>query len=257
MGGKWMKKIALMLLVMVCFTGTAFAGDKFSFDAGVDYSSRYIWRGMDLISDDNGAVQPWFDAGYSITDKLSVHYLFWADYRLVDGDYDFGDDNTWDEFDHIGYITYDINDTLSCELGYIYYYLPANAWDDGFRDQEFYGGISAALTDYLSGSFYVYYNFDNDSSDGIYAKLGFDTGFALTETAEFFASAGVGYMDYDDDFDSGFADLPISAGVSVDLGHGLGMYVSANYSVALDALRDNDLNHENEAWLMSGLSFSM
>jgi hypothetical protein len=60
---------------------------------GVDYSSRYIWRGMDLIADDNGALQPWFDAGYALTDKLSVHYLFWADYRLIDGEYDYGNDN--------------------------------------------------------------------------------------------------------------------------------------------------------------------
>ncbi|MCD6526834.1 MAG: hypothetical protein J7K75_07595, partial [Desulfuromonas sp.] len=252
-----MKKIALMLLMMVCISGTAMAGEKFSLDVGVDYSSRYIWRGMDLINDDNGAVQPWFDAGYSITDKLSIHYLFWADYRLVDGDYDFGDDNEWDEFDHIGYLTYDINDTLSCELGYIYYYLPENAWGDTNNDQEFYGGISAALTDNLSTSLYVYYNFDSGSSDGIYAKWAFDGAMALTETAELFASAGIGYMDYEDDFDSGFSDLPVSAGVSVDLGRGLGMYVSANYSVTLDALRDNDINHENEAWVMTGLSYSL
>ncbi len=257
MGGNWMKKISLMLLVLVCLSGTAMAGEKFSVDAGVDYASRYIWRGMDLIGDDNGAVQPWIDGGFAITDKLAVHGLFWADYRTVDGDYDFGKDNTWDEFDYVLYGTYDLNDTLSLELGYIYYYLPANAWDDGFRDQEFYGGISAALNDYLSTSFYVYYNFDNDSNDGIYAKLAFDGAKSLTETAELFGSIGIGYMDYDNHFDSGFADLPISVGVSVDLGHGVGMYVSANYSVTLDALRDNDINHENEAWVMSGLSISM
>lgn len=253
-----MKKIALMLLMIVCFSGTALAWEKASLDVGVDYSSRYIWRGMDLIADDNGAIQPWFDAGYALNDKLSVHYLFWADYRLIDGEYAYGDDNEWDEFDHVGYLTYDINDTLSCELGYIYYYLPANAWGDGgFRDQEFYGGISAVLNDNVSTSLYVYYNFDNDSNDGIYAKWSIDGAKALTETAELFASAGIGYMDYDNNFDSGFADLPLSAGVSVDLGHGVAMYVSANYSVTLDALRDNDLNHENEAWVMTGLSYSM
>ncbi|MBW2185771.1 MAG: hypothetical protein JRG71_04975, partial [Deltaproteobacteria bacterium] len=204
-----MKKISLMLLVLVCLSGTAMAGEKFSVDAGVDYASRYIWRGMDLIGDDNGAVQPWIDGGFAITDKLAVHGLFWADYRTVDGDYG-------DEFDYVLYGTYDLNDTLSLELGYIYYYLPANAWDDGFRDQEFYGGISAALNDYLSTSFYVYYNFDNDSNDGIYAKLAFDGAKSLTETAELFGSIGIGYMDYDNDFDAGFSDLPLSVGVSVD-----------------------------------------
>lgn len=251
-----MKKIVLMLLMMVFFSGTAMAGEKLSIDAGVDYSSRYIWRGMDLISDDNGAVQPWFDVGYSLTDKLSVHYLFWADYRLIDGDYDFGDDNTWDEFDHIGYLTYDINDTLSCELGYIYYYLPANAWDDGFRDQEFYGGISAALNDNFSTSVYVYYNFDNDSHDGIYAKWSIDGAMALNDHVELYGSVAAGYMDYNDG-QNGFSDIPATVGLSVDLGHNMAMYVSANYSLSCEALRDVGSNDENEAWVMSGLSYSM
>jgi hypothetical protein len=252
-----MKKIALMLLMMVCFSGTAMAGEKVSLDVGVSYSSRHVWRGVDLDADDNGALQPWFDAGYALTDKLSVHYKFWANYRLIDGEYYFGNDNDWDRFLPIGYLAYDINDTLSCQLGYIYYCLPASAWGDAaYRGQEFYGGISASLNDNLSTSLYVFYDFDSDTPDGIYAQWSIDGAKSLTETAELFASAGLGYANYDDNFDSGFADLPLSAGVSVYLGHGVSMYVSANYSVTLSALRDNDLNHENEAWVMTGLRFS-
>jgi len=259
MGGNWMKKIALMLLMVVGLSGTALAGDKFSLDVGVDYSSRYIWRGMDLISDDNAAVQPWVDAGFSITDKLAVHGLVWADYRLIDGDYgsDLDSDNDWDEFDYVGYLTYDFSEVVSFELGYIYYYLPDGAWDGGVKEnQEFYGGVSLALNDYFSTSIYAYYNFDSDYADGIYAKWSLDGATALNEHVELFGSVGFAYMDYTDGV-NGASDLPVTVGLSFDLGHSLAMYVSANYCVTFDGIRDNDLNDENEAWLMSGLSFSM
>jgi hypothetical protein len=32
--------------------------------------------------------------------------------------------------------------------------------------------------------------------------------------------------------------------------------ISANYSFALDALEDNDLNDDDEAWLMVGMAYS-
>ena len=257
MGGKLMKKIALMLLVLVCLTGTAMAGEKFSLDAGVDYSSRYIWRGMDLIEDNQAAVQPWFSTGYAVTDKLTVSYLFWADYRLIEGDDKANRDNDWDEFDHVISMNYAFNDNVSFDLGYIYYCLPDGAWVSGTNnDQEVYGGVNVALADNLSTNVTVYYNFDRGSADGIYAKWSLDASKALTDTAEFSASAGIGYMDYDNGI-NGFADLPLSTRVSVDLGHGLGMYVSANYSFAFEAVRDNGADYENEAWVMTGLSYSM
>ena len=258
-----MKKSILVLLAVVLFAGTwatnalAVGGlDKLSVDLEVDYASRYIWRGIDLIPDNQPAVQPWLNLGYAVTDKLTVNYLLWADYRLVSGadpaDRGGETDNDWDEFDHVGYLTYDLNDTYSFELGYILYYLPSLT-----NTQEVYGGVTMALPYDLSTSLYVYYDFDSDTPDGIYAKWAVEGTRKITEYADFVASAGLGYMNYEDEFEDGLADLPLSAGISVDLGHGLSTFVSVNYSFTLDALRDNGLNNKNEGWVMTGLALSL
>jgi hypothetical protein len=252
-----MKKSLFLLVAAVLLAGAwstsamAEAG-KFSGEFGVDYASRYIWRGIDLISDNNPAIQPRFSVSYGITDQLTVKYLFWADYRLVSGsDRVEENDNDWDEFDHVPSLIYTLNDTWSFELGYILYYLPSLT-----DTQEVYAGATMALPKNHYTSLYVYYDFDNDTPDGFYVKLAAGGSQPITDYAKCFYSAGLGYMDYDEGFDDGFADLPLTAGISIDLSRGITATISANYSVALDGLRDNDLNHDNEAWLMTGLAYS-
>lgn len=252
-----MKKCLFLLVAAVLFTGAwstsamAEAG-KFGGEVAVDYASRYIWRGYDLIPDNNPAVQPRFSVAYGITDELTVKYLFWADYRLVSGsDRTEENDNDWDEFDHVPSLVYTPNDTWSFELGYILYYLPSLT-----NTQEVYGGATMALPANHYTSLYVYYDFDDDTPDGVYVKLAVGGSQTITEYAKCFYSAGLGYMDYDEGFDDGFADLPLTAGISIDLSRGLSATISGNYSFTLDALEDNDLNDKDEAWLMTGLAYS-
>ncbi len=203
----------------------------------VDFASRYIWRGIDLIPDNQPAIQPWFNASYALTDKLTLNYLFWADYRLVSGGDPPDRNNKFDEFDHIPYLTYALNDTYSFELGYILYYLPSLT-----NAQEFYGGVNIALPYNLATSLYLYYNFDDghpddnghvdkigDGLDGVYVKWKVDGSLPLSDHANLNGSVGLGYMSYDQygaDFKDGFSDLPISIGVSTELGHGpLGLHI--------------------------------
>jgi len=267
-----MKKVLLLLVAAVLLAGSwstsarAEAGEL-SGEVGVDYASRYIWRGLDLIEDNNPAIQPWATVGYGLTDKLSISYLFWADYRLVSGSDREGDDaeNDWDEFDHVVTLTYEMDDTWSFDLGYIYYSLPSVS---GSNAEEVYGGATMALPYNLSTSLYVYYQFDSGNPYGTYTKWTVDYSRALTEFAEVSASVGLGYMHYNrtyggEDFDSGLSDLPLSMGLSFDLGKGVSAKISANYSFSLDALEDNqfepggsDYNDKDEAWLMTGLSYS-
>lgn len=260
-----MKKSLFLLVAAVLLAGTwstdarAEAG-ALSGSVGVDYASRYIWRGMDLISDNNPAVQPWATVGYGLSDKLAINYLFWGDYRLVSGSDREGDDaeNDWDEFDHVVSLTYAMDDTFSFELGYILYYLPSI---DGSNPQEVYGGATMALPYNLSTSLYLYYQFDDDNPYGTYAKWAVNYSRAITDYAEVFSSVALGYMHYNrtfdgENFDSGLSDLPISLGLSIDLGKGLAAKISANYSFSLDALDDNDYNDKDEAWMMTGLSYS-
>jgi len=252
-----MKKALLLVVAAVLLAGTwstsarAEAG-KFSGEVGIDYASRYIWRGIDLISDNNPAVQPWATVGYGLTDKLTVNYLFWADYRLVSGsDREEENDNDWDEFDHVVSLTYELDDTWSFELGYILYYLPSLT-----NTQEVYGGVTMALPYNLSTSLYVYYDFDDDTPYGTYTKWSVDYSRELTEVVEVFSSVGLGYMDYSEGFDSGLADLPLTIGMNLTLGKGVTAKISGNYSFSLDALDDNDLNDKDEAWLMVGMAYS-
>jgi hypothetical protein len=256
-----MKKALLLLVAAVLLAGAwstsamAEAG-KLTGDVGVDYASRYIWRGIDLISDNNPAVQPRFSLTYGITDQLSVKYLFWADYRLVSGsDRTEENDNDWDEFDHIPSLLYTLNDTWSFELGYIWYYLPSIP-----NTQEVYGGATMVLPKNHYTSLYVYYDFDKDNRDGVYIKWAVGGSQPITDYAKCFYSAGLGYMDYDhrnsDDYNAGFSDLPLTAGISIDLGRGLSASISYNYSFTFDALRDDGANYKNEGWLMTGLAYA-
>lgn len=255
-----MRKLFVLLYASLCisilWSANALAGDTFSLDVGADYASRYIWRGLDLIPNNQPAVQPWFNLGYAMNDKLKVNYLLWADYRLVSGgeaaDRDGETDNDWDEFDHCFFMTYDMNERVSLELGYIWYYLPS------INDaHEVYGGVNVSINEYLSTSLYAYYNVETDDNDLYYIKVALDGTLPLSDHAELFGKIGLGYMDAASGFKGGLSDMPLSVGISTDLGRGLSMYVSGNYSVTLDSLRDNDLNHNNEAWVMTGLSFSM
>lgn len=255
-----MKKALLLLVAAVLLAGTwstsarAEAG-ALSGEVGVDYASRYIWRGIDLIPDNQPAIQPWFTVGYGLTDKLTINYLFWADYRLVSGadpeDRDGETDNDWDEFDHVVSLTYEHDDTWSFELGYILYYLPSLT-----NTQEIYAGATMALPYNLSTSLYVYYDFDDDTPYGTYTKWSVDYSRELTDFAEVSASVGLGYMHYSGDFDSGLSDLPLSLGLTFDLGKGVSAKLSANYSFTLDALDDNEINDKDEAWLMAGMSYA-
>lgn len=241
----------LMMLGALATSAMAEAG-KLSGEVGVDYASRYIWRGIDLISDNNPGVQPRFSLSYGITDELTVKYLFWADYRLVSGsDRTEENDNDWDEFDHIPSLIYTPNDTWTFELGYIWYYLPSIP-----NVEEVYVGASMALPHNHYTSLYVYYDFDSDTPDGVYVKLAVGGSQTITDYANCFYSAAIGYMDYDDGFDDGFADLPLTAGISIDLSRGLSASISYNYSFTLDGLDDNGLNDKDEAWLMAGLAYS-
>jgi hypothetical protein len=160
-------------------------------------------------------------------------------------------DNDWDEFDHVVSLTYDHNDTFSFELGYILYYLPSLT-----NTQEVYAGATMALPYNLSTSLYLYYDFDDDTPYGTYAKWTVDYARELNEFVEVFSSVGLGYMSYSEGFDSGLADLPLTLGLNLNLGKGVTAKISANYSFALDALEDNDLNDDDEAWLMVGMAYA-
>jgi hypothetical protein len=226
---------------------------KLSLGIEVDYASRYIWRGFDLLEDNSPAVQPSAYIEYALTDKLSLGYSVWGNYRHISDNPDFeGEDNDFNEFDHEFYLNYAVNDTVGLEFGSIYYYYPSTP--SGTNTQEVYAGVSVALNDYFSTGFKLYY--DIDEADGIYANLSVDAEYPLSDAVKATASAGLGYMDYDNDYFveggiSDFSDLPLSVGFSVDMGHGLSSFMTVNHSFSLA----DEVNNKDESWLMAGVAY--
>lgn len=256
-----LKTLVLMVGVVVCvlggLTSAALAEEEaassLSLGVEVDYASRYIWRGYDLLEDNSPAVQPMAYVDLALSDSLSVGYFFWGNYRLVSANPDFeGLDNDFDEFDHELYLSYALSDTVSLEAGYIYYYYPSTP--EGTDTQEVYAGVTVGLNDYLSTRFKVYYDFDE--GEGIYANLALDAEYPVSDTVTATASAALGYMDYDSDYFaeggiSELSDLPLSVGFAVDMGHGLSSFTTVNYSITLA----DELNGKDEGWLMTGIAY--
>ncbi len=229
------------------------AEGNLSLGVGVDYASRYIWRGFDVLEDNSPAVQPSAYLEYALGDQLSVGYFFWGNYRLVSDNPDFaGEDNDFDEYDHEVYLNYALNDNVDVELGYIYYYYPSTP--SGTDTQEVYAGINVALNDYLSAGLKAYYDFDE--GEGVYANLAIGAEYPLSDAVSATASAALGYMDYDSDYYveggiSDFSDLPLSVGFTVDMGHGLSSFTTVNYSFTLA----DEINDKDEGWVMAGIAY--
>lgn len=209
----------------------------------VDYASKYIWRGFNLYGDSNPGVQPSAYLEYAVNDELSVGYSIWGSYNV--------DESDLDEVDHELYLNYALNDSVGLELGYILYRYPSAS---AYNTEEIYVGASLSLNDFFTASFKV--NFDTDEADGYYANLKLEGEYPLNDIFTLNGSAALGYMNYDNDYYveggiSDFSDLSLILGVSADFGNGFSSFATLNYSVSLA----DEVNEDNEAWVVAGLAY--
>lgn len=261
---KW---IAPALVLATVAAAPAWAIGPVDVGLGADYVTRYIWRGYDLVPDNNPAFQPSGSVGFSPMEGLDLSAAVWASYGLSDSsDKASRDKNEWDEIDYTVGLDYAITDTLSVSLGHIYYFFPQVSDSDLNDTKEVYVGVSMGLPYDLSTGLTVYYDYDNGK--GIYANWTIDYSRSLSEAVAVAAGFNVGYVNYTEDAeDDGFyvdadgdalqtfSDATLSMGVDVDLGYGFALANYLYYTMPLGDLKD-DVNDNNEAWGKVTLSYS-
>ena len=233
----------LILFGLIAILSFPLLGKNASFQ--VDLTSRFIWRGFDLLPDNNSALQPSLtfdlgDSGFSLN--------VWASFALTDrGIYKY-----WDEIDLT--LTYALKtpENLSLVLGFTNYgYWFAESFK--FKDhttQEFFVevGLPKVL---LSPKLTAFY--DVNLGDGLYVQLSAVHPVPLAGNIGLDLSAKLGYnagQFLPEGADTGFSDLTIGASLPLKVGT-VTLSPFANYTfVFLDAVND-----DNELWFGVSLIF--
>jgi hypothetical protein len=211
----------------------------------VDVTSRFIWRGFDLLPDNNSALQPSFtydfgDSGFSLNVFASI--------ALTDRDiYKY-----WDEIDLTLTYALKTSENISIVLGFTNY-----GWwfaeDFKFKDhttQEFFVELGFPKVLFGPKLTAVY---DINVYDGLYVQLSgghsvpIGGGLALDIAAALGYNGGFNPME---GADTGFSDLTIGASVPFKVGT-ITLSPFMNYTfVFLD-----DVNNDNELWFGVSLIF--
>jgi len=194
--------IVTALCLVLCgslFTTPVMAGVDF----GLDFSSRYIWRGFDLNPDNKPVLQPSVtfgigDSGFSVN--------FWGSVSF--------EDEALNELDVT--LSYDFKNLkdISLSVGFIHYgwYFSEDFKFGDHTTQELY--VTAGLPNVmLNPTLSLYYDINN--GDGLYALLGIGHGLKMSEAITLDLSASLGYNGGQWTDESGFSDL--NFGVSIPL----------------------------------------
>ncbi|MDP3314424.1 hypothetical protein [Lutibacter sp.] len=152
------KKIGIVLITILSIT-TIIAQEKSkgSFDLGVDFASRYVWRGLEFS--DSPAIQPY--AEYSLGNfSLGA----WASYET-------GGQVVGQEFDL--YASYAFG---AVTLGFIDYSFPVDGFSDGhFQIKNHIGEATLSFggVDSFPLSAMIGVNVYNDDANSIYTEIGY------------------------------------------------------------------------------------
>jgi len=195
--------------LVLAVSGTAFAEESdavFSVNAGL--VSDYKFRG---ISQTDG--RPAIQAGMDLEFGNGFYLGTWASQV----DFDYGNDETDYEQDFYAGFSADLNDSVSYDVGYIYYAYHGSGRDEDY--QEIYGSLSfsdltlglAYSDDYWakSGAFYYPYA---DYSFSLPAEFSLDLHVGLNLfDEEVFLFQSDSYIDYSVSLSKDYGDLNLSA----------------------------------------------
>jgi len=192
--------IAAFLLGATFTTGAAVAeGPEIS--GNVAITSDYRFRGISQ-SDRDPALQGGFDYAH----ESGFYVGTWAS-SIDFGTSDTGGSGGSVEWDFYGGFGKDINDNMSFDVGYIYYYYPSHNWSVDLNYQEFYGSLS-----FYGATVGVVYSDDYFQQTEDFWYFYGDYGLPLGDI--FSLDAHVGFNDADDAFGTGGSYLDWSVGVS-------------------------------------------
>jgi len=240
-----MKSVILILILLISSVLPAFG--QHSMNADLDYVTRYMWRGFDVL-DDRTAIQP--SITYSHDGGFSVNV--WTSFGLCDRN----EVNDLDEVDVTFSYSKPINDIFSVEAGLVNYLYPVmdDFPDDNSMSQEIFFTVSAA---YSIGSPYLSVYYDFNLGDGLFIQAGYSREFELNEDLKPVFSVDLGYNNGSwgvQDMGLSNLDAGLTLPVNFDkfsLGFGL-------YSVFIlnDELRDMNRGESTELWGKISLSYS-
>jgi hypothetical protein len=193
--------------------------------ATVDFYTKYIWRGQNLV--DDPVLQP-----SAYVSAVGFTASIWGNVTL-DGEKEFTElDYTLDYTTSLGVID-DRLEKVSVSAGYIYYDFPNLSSSDD--SQEIYAAV--AVDTLLSPSFVVYY--DYDEGDGTYYEASVSHSVPL-DPVELNLCATVGYNDGQWGFDSSFSAAALGASLVIPLTEWVSIEPAIIYSVALDNQYDDE-----------------
>lgn len=205
-------------------------------------TSRYIWRGFDLLPDNNPALQPsltytFGDSGFSIN--------AWGSFALKQRD----EYKYFDEIDLT--LNYDLElEELTISAGLIHY---GYYFVDGFSfknntTQEFYLGLALGGLP-LEPRLTAYY--DINLGDGLYLEAGLSREFAFSENLALNLDAWLGYNGGQFQVKKGFSDLNLRADLAISAGS------ITIQPFAMFCKIFNDEVNDSETEFLFGVTFSL
>ena len=229
---KWLVT-CFLVTVLALISVNAIAQEAIGLDVDLTYASKYIWRGMDLMPDDEAALSPSITYGIPETEITLNAYGY---YNL--------DASNLDEIDYTIDYTTEISEGYDLSAGLIYYWL-----DAGGSTYEAYAGVT--LTDILiQPSLTIYYDFDE--VEGFYANLAGAYEVPIDEYT-LCLGAGIGYFNGYGMIDDGLGDIDLSASMAFDLSEMFTLTPEVHYVIVDEAT----INSEDEFWfgVTAGASF--
>lgn len=207
-------KKTLLIIITIITVGNLFAQEsKSKFDIGVDFASRYVWRGMQFS--DSPSIQPFMEFS---TGNFTLGA--WASYDTGKNETGFTQ-----EFDL--YASYSIG---ALTLGFTDYSFPI----DGFANSDGYfmmknhiGEVTISFNgiDSFPLTAMVGVNVYNDDDNSIYTEIGYP--FSIGET-EMSAFLGLGNKIYSTDSEYQITNFGLSASKDVKITDSFSLGVSAS-----------------------------
>ncbi len=204
-------KRTVLVLITVLSIGTINAQEetKASFDIGVDFASRYVWRGLEFS--DSPAMQPY-------AEYTSGNFTLgaWASYET-------GGQVVGQEFDF--YAGYSFG---AVSIGFTDYAFPVDGISDGYFQIKNHVGEATISFDGVEKfplSLMLGVNVYNDDANSVYTEIGYP--FTIGETA-LSAFVGAGNEIYSIDGDFAVTNFGISAGKDIKMTDSFSLGVSAS-----------------------------
>ncbi|MCF7908227.1 MAG: hypothetical protein K9L86_05110 [Candidatus Omnitrophica bacterium] len=245
-----MKKISVWLMNIIF--SVIFLGDIYAFEfAGQPvevtvtdtYVSRYIWRGQDLYSDNDGAHQPSIDIGFpGLIDGVDLSFNVWGSFPMNSGHED------GEELDYTVTFSRDLfDDQFNFSTGYTYFDFPNTASTADVSESWLSGTLNKIpfLPIDVSASFFAGYDFQAKSGgpdEGWYYSWGFDAELPLLKHSliQEGQTLALGVVNWGND---GVADLEPSSLYATELS------LSTSYALGGFSLTPSlhyTINHEEE-----------